>query len=155
MPEQGLLVIYADGGSRGNPGPAGAGAHLSLDGQTVAEVSKYLGVATNNVAEYTGLLIGIETALEMGFKRVEVRMDSELVVKQMIGVYKVKNEDLQTLFRKADTLALRFAEFKIVHVKRAYNKVADRLANQAMDLAEKTELKGATRINYPKKPAGG
>jgi ribonuclease HI len=131
----GLLVIYADGGSRGNPGPAGAGAYLTVDGQIVAQLSKFIGVATNNVAEYTGLLIGLEKALEMGYRRVEVRMDSELIVKQMIGVYKVKNENLQTLFRKADTLATRFSEFKIVHVRRAYNKDADRLANQAMDLA--------------------
>ena len=128
--------IFADGGSRGNPGPAGAGAVINVEGKTVASVSKFVGNTTNNVAEYNGLILGLEKASELGFQHVEVAMDSELVVKQMKGEYKVKNERLLELFLKARQLASTFASFKIVHVKREYNRAADRLANQAMDLAE-------------------
>lgn len=125
--------MYADGGSRGNPGPAGCGAVLTRNGETLCELGKYLGTATNNVAEYTGLLIGLEKALEMGLKDIEVRMDSELIVKQMTGQYKVKNEGLIPLFRTAKSLSSRFSSFRIVHVRREMNKEADRLANKAMD----------------------
>lgn len=133
-----MAVIFADGGSRGNPGPSGSGAVLQVDGKTVAAMSKFIGTATNNVAEYTGLLIGLEKARALGFKRVEVRMDSELVVKQMSGLYKVKNENLLPLYEKACRLADTFTYFKIVHVRRELNKEADKLANQAMDQATLT-----------------
>lgn len=125
--------IFADGGSRGNPGPAGCGAVINVDGATVASISHYLGEATNNVAEYTGLVLALEKALEMGFKHVDVKMDSELVVRQMIGQYKVKNEGLIPLFERAYRLSLKFRSFSISHVRRAENKAADRLANAAMD----------------------
>ncbi len=130
-----LVIAYADGGSRGNPGPAACGALLQQNGHTLATISEYLGVATNNIAEYTGLLKVMERALSMGVKHIEIRMDSELVVKQMTGQYGVKHLGLQPLFRKADILSKRFMRFTIVHVRRESNKEADRLANQAMDRA--------------------
>jgi ribonuclease HI len=133
IPTNDQLIIYADGGSRGNPGPAGAGAVLFKGNESVAEISHFLGVATNNVAEYTALVLGLEKAHELGYQNVEVRMDSELVVRQMIGQYKVKNAGLIPLFMKARGLASRFPKFAIVHVRRELNKDADRLANLAMD----------------------
>jgi len=130
------VTIYADGGSRGNPGPAGCGAVLIKDGATVSSVSHFLGVATNNVAEYTGLVLGLERALALGYKVVDVKMDSELVVKQMNGQYRVKNEGLIPLFNQARSLASRFSSFSISHVRRELNKDADLLANRAMDTRE-------------------
>lgn len=131
-----VAQIFADGGSRGNPGPSGAGAVINVDGKCIASVSKYLGVATNNVAEYTGLILALEKACELAIEHVEVCMDSELIVRQMTGKYKVKNEKLIPLFLKARKLASTFASFKISHVRREYNREADQLANQAMDLAK-------------------
>jgi ribonuclease HI len=131
-----IAKIFADGGSRGNPGPAGAGAVINVNDETVSSVSKFLGHATNNVAEYTALILGLEKATELGFEHVEVAMDSELVVKQMKGEYRVKNEKLLPLFTKARKLASTFASFKIAHIRREYNRAADQLANQAMDMAE-------------------
>src|SRR5580704_2547899 len=114
-------VIYADGGSRGNPGPAGAGAVVFVEGRLIESVSKFCGVTTNNVAEYTALIIGLEKALELGFADVEVRMDSELVVRQMMGIYRVKNEKLIPLYKQAGVLAGKFTKFNIVHVRREEN----------------------------------
>jgi len=128
--------LFADGGSRGNPGPSGAGAIIIVDEKIVGSVSQYLGIQTNNVAEYTGLILDLEKALELGLKDVEVCMDSELIVRQMNGQYKVKNEKLIPLFLKAGKLAELFASFKISHVSREYNRAADQLANKAMDLAK-------------------
>ena len=128
-----LVIAYADGGSRGNPGPSGCGAILEQNGQLLATVSEFIGVSTNNIAEYTALIKILERALAMGVKHIEVRMDSELVVKQMCGQYAVKNLGLQPLFRKADMLSQRFSRFTIAHVRREANKKADELANQAMD----------------------
>jgi ribonuclease HI len=128
-----VIQIYADGGSRGNPGPAGAGAVIVCGDEVLASVSEYLGHATNNVAEYTGLVRGLEKAKALGINRVEVLMDSELVVKQMNGQYKVKHPGLIPLFEKARQLASSFGEFKIRHIRREYNKKADALANRAMD----------------------
>ncbi len=126
-------VIHADGGSRGNPGPAGAGAVITCQGETQAEISKFLGHATNNVAEYTSLVLALEKALHLGFEQVHVYMDSELIVKQMTGLYRVKNENLLPLFVKAKKLSSQFASFNISHIRRENNKTADRLANEAMD----------------------
>jgi ribonuclease HI len=131
-----VAVIYADGGSRGNPGPSGSGAVIKAhdeNGEILANLSKYVGITTNNVAEYTGLLIGLTKAIEMGVAEVEVRMDSELIVKQMKGIYRVKNEKLIPLFQEAVKLSRQFKRFNIEHVRREYNKEADRLANEAMD----------------------
>jgi ribonuclease HI len=134
-----VAVVFADGGSRGNPGPSGCGAVVksgSSDGEVLASLSKFVGIATNNVAEYTGLLIGLEKALSMGFSEVEVRMDSELIVKQIKGQYRCKNEGLIPLFNEAKRLQRQFKKFNIEHVRREYNKEADLLANQAMDKGE-------------------
>jgi ribonuclease HI len=135
-----VAKIFADGGSRGNPGPAGCGAVITVDGQLVGSVSHFLGTATNNVAEYTGLVLGLEKAHELGIRHVEVFMDSELVVRQMMGQYRVKNEGLIPLFTKARKLASTFASFEIGHVRREYNREADLLANQAMDKAKSGQL---------------
>ena len=129
--------IYADGGSRGNPGPSGAGAIITVDGETKATVSRYLGNTTNNVAEYTGLVLALEKAHDLHIQQVHVYMDSELVVKQMTGIYRVKDAKLQPLFVKARGLADNFASFNISHVRREKNSIADQLANQAMDNAIK------------------
>ena len=131
-----LVIIYTDGGSRGNPGPAGSGAILLRGGETLSTISKYLGITTNNIAEYTALVLALEAARDLGAKKIEVRMDSELIVKQMSGEYKVKNSGLIPLFTRARKLANDFAHFRIVHVRREFNKQADALANLAMDKKE-------------------
>ncbi len=128
--------IFADGGSRGNPGPAGCGAVIIANDETIAEISQYLGNTTNNVAEYTGLVLALERAKELGIPNIEVWMDSELVVKQINGQYKVKHPGLIPLYQKAKALAITFKSFKIGHVRREMNKLADKLANQAMDGAK-------------------
>lgn len=129
-----VVFAYADGGSRGNPGPASVGAVLEQNGKIIASVSEYIGIATNNIAEYSGLVRIMEKALELEISSIEVRMDSELVVKQILGQYKVKNQGLLPLYVKAKALSSRFTQFKIVHVRREFNKEADRLANLALDI---------------------
>jgi len=129
------VIVEADGGSRGNPGPAGYGAVvLDADGERVlAERKGGLGVTTNNVAEYTGLIEGLRAAAELGATRVDVRMDSKLVVEQMCGRWKIKHPSLQPLALQARDIAARFDEVTYQWVPRAQNARADRLANQAMD----------------------
>jgi len=128
------LIVYTDGAARGNPGPAGAGAHLEDSaGKTVDSVERYLGEATNNVAEYTALLLGLERARELGARQVEIRADSELMVKQMRVEYRVRNAGLKPLFERARTLAAHFDVVTYVHVRREFNQAADRLANLAID----------------------
>ncbi|MQA15471.1 MAG: bifunctional RNase H/acid phosphatase [Pseudonocardiaceae bacterium] len=129
------VVIEADGGSRGNPGPAGYGAVVRDEGtgEVLAEVSDGLGTATNNVAEYSGLIAGLRAALELGAGTADVRLDSKLVVEQMNGRWKVKHAHLQPLAREAAALARRFDEVAYSWVPRAANAHADRLANEAMD----------------------
>ena len=128
------FTLFTDGGARGNPGPAGAGAVL-LDqkGQEVAAYSRYLGRTTNNQAEYQALIIGLEGALTLKIARLKVWLDSELVVRQMNGQYKVKNPGLKPLYLKALGMLGSFEQVVIGHVPRARNKRADELANQAMD----------------------
>jgi ribonuclease HI len=135
-----VIVAYIDGGSRGNPGPAGYGVRIE-DEQTVLveELRGALGVATNNVAEYHGLLAALEWAAGRGVDALEVRSDSELLVKQMLGVYRVKNPGLQPLHQKARLLAARVGRVRFQHVRRELNKDADRLANLAMDEGQKAE----------------
>jgi ribonuclease HI len=126
--------VYTDGAARGNPGPAGAGAVLfDANGERVGEARRYLGEATNNVAEYSALLIGLERAKELGATCVEVRADSQLVVRQMLGEYKVKNPALRELYARACLLEEGFAKVDYVHVRREENGAADRLANLAID----------------------
>lgn len=129
------LIIYADGGARGNPGPAGAGAAvLNREGIVLAEVSQYLGETTNNVAEYKALVGGLAAAKRIATEaHIEVRMDSELVIKQMKGLYKVKHPNLKPLHAEAMHLATAFASVVYTHVPREKNKIADALANDAMD----------------------
>lgn len=128
-------MIHIDGGSRGNPGPAGYGVHAVDDkGRVVAEHYGFIGTATNNVAEYQALVHAFRLASERGARRIEIRSDSELVVKQMNGVYKVKHPDMITLWRQASTQRRAFEGAEIKHVRREQNKEADALANKAMDL---------------------
>ena len=135
-------MIHIDGGSTGNPGPAGFGVHAVDDrGEVVAEHFGFIGTATNNVAEYQALVHAFDLAASRGAKRIEIRSDSELVVKQMNGVYKVKHPDMQTLYRQASTKRRTFEAAEIKHVRREQNREADALANRAMDLKD-SHLKG-------------
>jgi ribonuclease HI len=128
------LVLYTDGASRGNPGPAGAGAMIAdKEGITLAEKAVYLGETTNNQAEYQALLIGLEEAVKLAPARLVVRMDSELIVRQINGEYRVRNRDLKPLHDRARELIGQLADVKVVHVPREENTHADRLANQAID----------------------
>ena len=127
-------TLFADGGSRGNPGPAASAAVL-LDpgGGLIEEVGAYLGIATNNIAEWTALVLGLETAAKHGIRRLGVRLDSELVVRQLLGEYRVKHAGLQPLHRRAQQLLRGFAEVEIRHVPRKQNAIADRLVNRVLD----------------------
>ncbi len=129
-------TLYADGAARGNPGPAGSGAVL-LDegGRVLAEAMRFLGVATNNVAEYTALIIGLEEAERRGVDDLEVRMDSMLVVEQMRGRWRIKHPGLRPLALRAGELLARFPKRTIEHVPRELNGLADALANRAIDEA--------------------
>lgn len=133
------FTIFADGGSRGNPGPAGAGAIVRDEkGKIVAEISEFLGNTTNNVAEYTGILSALETLLSLegtdaSEASVVVKMDSMLVVKQMNGEYKIKHPNLTPLAARVKELSKKFKSVSFAHVYREHNKEADRLANLAMD----------------------
>lgn len=139
------MVVYIDGGSRGNPGPAGYGVRFETDeGLLVEELHGALGVATNNVAEYNGLLAALAWAADRGVTSLEVRSDSELLVKQMLGVYRVKNPGLLPLYQRARLLAQRLGRVDFRHVRREFNKHADRLANLAMDEAADTSPLSAT-----------
>ncbi len=127
-------VLYCDGASRGNPGPASIGFVLyDPAGIPVAEVGDAIGETTNNVAEYKALIAGLETSLEQGVSQIDVRLDSQLLVKQVTGEYRVKASHLKPLQRQAVKLLTRFDEATIVHVRRELNTVADALANEALD----------------------
>jgi ribonuclease HI len=130
------VVIYTDGGARGNPGPAGAGAIILKDGVVIVEIQKYLGPRqTNNWAEYEALCLALEEARRRELEDVEIRMDSELIVKQMRGEYRVKEPSLKQQYEKARALLRGFASARFVHVRREENKEADRLVNEAIDSA--------------------
>ncbi len=129
------LRLHVDGASRGNPGEAGFGVHVtSAEGETIASLFGYLGRATNNVAEYQALLHGLRFALERGTREVRVFSDSELLVRQLAGRYRVKNPGLLPLFREAQSLLARFESARVSHVPREENGEADALANKAVDL---------------------
>jgi len=139
-----VIVAYIDGGARGNPGPAGYGVRIeSPDGDLIEELHGSLGIATNNVAEYNGLLAALRYAAERGHREVHVRADSELLVKQMRGEYRVKNAGLKPLFLEACALVRRIGDVSFTHVRREQNKEADRLSNLGMDLAEAALRKGS------------
>jgi ribonuclease HI len=141
------LIAHSDGGARGNPGPAGYGVVIQDErGRKVAALSQYLGHQTNNFAEYQGLIAALEYALEHGHKALKVVSDSELLVRQIKGIYKVKNATLQELHARAKQLITRLEWFSIDHALREHNREADDLANQAMD-------KGTGRVARAPSPA--
>ena len=125
--------MYTDGGSRGNPGKAAIGVVIyDKNNKKIKELSKYIGIATNNVAEYTALLFGVIALKELQCTEVEIFMDSELIVKQLKGLYKVKHKNMRSLYSKV-IQGLKGIKFTIEHVKREKNKVADSLVNDALD----------------------
>jgi ribonuclease HI len=137
------LVAYIDGGSRGNPGPAGYGVRVEdTSGRVVAELREPLGTATNNVAEYRGLIAALSFAVERGALRLKIRSDSQLLVKQMRGEYRVKHHGLQLLHRRARSLMAHLESATFEHIPRTGNAEADRLANLAMDDAEQERNSG-------------
>ncbi len=128
------LRMWTDGAARGNPGPAGAGVALFDErGRPVAELARALGETTNNVAEYEALQMGLEEALRLGARQVEIFLDSELVVRQVEGKYRVRQPHLKPRLAKIRQLLSRFDSYRISHVPREQNRLADRLANQAID----------------------
>ena len=132
---QELVSIYIDGAARGNPGPAGAGAVLKENDKTIKTAYKYLGDATNNIAEYSALILGLQEATALGYKKAELYLDSELVAQQLRGAFRVKNSNIKPIFEKALVLINNFSDFKIIKIDRTYNKEADKLANKAINLS--------------------
>ena len=132
--EQAEWLLMVDGAARGNPGDAGCGAAICDEsGTVVKELSRYLGRTTNNVAEYEGLLMGLDALVQLGRKKIRVQSDSQLLVRQLNGEYRVKDEKLKVLHQRAMTLLRQFDYYRIVHVYREMNKIADRLANRGID----------------------
>lgn len=129
-------MAWVDGASRGNPGPSGYGVFMKTGAGDVIEISGFLGTTTNNVAEYSGLLEALAVAEREGADDVEIISDSELLVKQMLGAYRVKHPNLVPMHKQAKALTRRFHRFSIRHTLRAGNKDADRLANEAVDRGE-------------------
>jgi ribonuclease HI len=143
-----VIRAYIDGGARGNPGPAGYGVRIEdADSNLIEELHGALGIATNNVAEYQGLLAALRWALDHGHHDVLIRSDSELLVRQMRGEYKVKHPSLQPLAARARLLAAEVGNVGFEHVRREQNKEADRLANIAMDLSEEKREKAEGKIS--------
>lgn len=126
-------TLHTDGGARGNPGPAGIGFVLVIDGKEKILHGEYIGETTNNQAEYKALIAGLTRAQEEGIKAIECFLDSELVVKQMKGEYKVKHPDMKPLFEQAKTLSANFNSVSFAHVRREKNAHADELVNNAID----------------------
>jgi ribonuclease HI len=135
--------LMVDGAARGNPGQAGCGAAIYDENDTVVkELYRYLGHSTNNVAEYEGLLLGLDALIALGQKRIVVQSDSQLLVRQLNGEYRVRDEKLKTLYHRALALLRRFDSCRILHVPREMNRLADRLANRAIDEALKSTAGG-------------
>jgi ribonuclease HI len=154
------LTAYTDGGARGNPGPAGYGVVIKDEsGRKVAALSEYLGHQTNNFAEYQGLIAALEYALEHGPKALKITSDSELLVRQIKGIYKVKNPTLKDLHARAKELIAQLDWFAIGHALREHNQEADRLANAAMDKgmgrAGRATSAAPAAEGAPSKPLGG
>ncbi len=126
------MTIYTDGASKGNPGPASIGVSLQENNKEIAVVSKAIGIATNNIAEYTALLEGLKKAQDLGYRSVQVMADSELMVKQMNREYKVKNPEIKQIFDQIQKLLTKFSSVKFTHVRREKNTRADELANLAL-----------------------
>ncbi|MCI0573111.1 MAG: ribonuclease HI family protein [Myxococcaceae bacterium] len=129
-----VLRVYSDGAARGNPGPAGAGAVLTdTNGRVLERLGRFLGIQTNNYAEYQGLLLGLERARELGVHAVEIYADSELMIRQLNGEYRVKSPSLRPLFEEAQALLRGFSHFRLTHVRREQNVEADEMSNRAID----------------------
>jgi mutator protein MutT len=135
---EGAVTIYSDGGSRGNPGPSAAG-YVVLNNlqEVIAEGGEYLGVTTNNQAEYQGVRLGLEKALELGYKKVDFKVDSMLVVNQMKGIYKIKNRELWPINERIRTLMEQFDRVTFTHVNRQFNQLADGMVNKTLDAYKK------------------
>jgi ribonuclease HI len=127
------LTIFTDGASRNNPGEAGAGVLIFREDKPIAELARYLGTTTNNIAEYTAAIMGMEHAVKLGASSVRLFADSELLVKQLNGQYKVKNEGLKPLYQKVKELIAKIGTVDVQYIPRARNKEADALANKAID----------------------
>ena len=127
------ITLYVDGASRGNPGQAGIGVRIEANGQVLKELGEYIGKATNNTAEYRALIRGLQAARELGATGAEVNSDSELIVNQVNGSYRVKKASLLPLYLEVRKLAEGFSPFRIRHVPRAENRQADRLANEGIE----------------------
>lgn len=127
------LTIYTDGASRNNPGEAGAGVFILREGKPVESLAHYLGTTTNNIAEYTAAIIALEHAVKLGASSVTLHADSELMVKQLNGQYKVKNEGLKPLYIRAKGLIAKIGRVEVKYIPREQNKEADALANKAID----------------------
>ena len=148
-----VAVIHIDGASRGNPGDAAYAVVIQVPGREPVEEFGALGKETNNVAEYTALIRALERAKILGLSRLHIHSDSELLVKQMNGEYRVKNDDLRWLFNEAQGLVKQFASVRLTHVRREENRRADELCNQALD-ALKPKKPAAPAKAKPKKPKG-
>lgn len=136
MPEKDAILLYTDGASRGNPGHGGAGAVLlTEEGEVIASATKFLGICTNNEAEYNALILGLQEALNNGHTNIRIFLDSELLVRQITGVYRIKNNRLKVLMREVRQHLSRFDRYTVKHVPRSENALADRLANEAIDEA--------------------
>ena len=149
-----VITVQFDGGSRGNPGPAGIGVVLRAADETpIFTLGRYIGVCTNNVAEYMALIAGLQEAQKLGAKKIVVRGDSELIIKQLRGEYRVKHPDMKTLHQQATHLLERFSQVTITHNLRHKNELADKLANLAMDrkkdVTEADESVGRDHVDHP------
>ncbi len=150
------LIIHIDGGARGNPGEAGFGVHVAdSKGAPLAEIYGYLGIRTNNVAEYAALIAALRHAIGARAESVTIRSDSELLVRQMLGEYRVKNPGLIPLHREASSLAGKIPKLTLEHVRRNLNKEADALANLAMDTRSENPPGVAAALPLPAAPGAG
>ncbi|MGH7737961.1 MAG: ribonuclease HI family protein [Candidatus Tyrphobacter sp.] len=137
-------TLFTDGGARGNPGPAAGGAVLiDAGGEIIDRIGEYIGITTNNVAEWHALCVGLAAARDRGIRTLAVRMDSELVVKQLRGEYRVKREHLQPFYRKATALMRSFDHVDVAHVPRAKNRLADRVVNEVLDAHARSEAEAS------------
>ncbi|MDP2918454.1 MAG: ribonuclease HI family protein [bacterium] len=135
MPKK--IIIHTDGGARGNPGPAGIGVVIRAPDKKIKKYSEYIGQATNNQAEYKALIFALKKAKALKPEKIQCYLDSELIVKQLNGAYKIKNKDLKPLFDQIITLSANFSKISFSHIPREKNKEADKLVNEALDRAGK------------------
>jgi len=144
------LILYIDGAARGNPGHAGiGGVILNIDHEVLLEISEYIGETTNNIAEYSALIFALQSLPKFNAQELEIYSDSELLVHQLNGSYKVKNQNLKVYFGWVKTLLSGYKKTRIIHVERSKNKMADKLANEAIDEFLSGEKKQITFDNFP------